>query len=66
MFELNFISMLPVIYAISAFMIWYTIPKVKKFKGLWYSLGLYMFFIYIYYVSRMMKLNSVIVKIYCS
>ncbi|MFB6076459.1 MAG: hypothetical protein ABEK17_04970 [Candidatus Aenigmatarchaeota archaeon] len=62
MFEFNYMELLPLTYAISSFIIWYTIPKVKKFRGLWYSLGLYMFFIYVYYLSRMMKLNSVFIQ----
>ncbi|MFB6076460.1 MAG: hypothetical protein ABEK17_04975 [Candidatus Aenigmatarchaeota archaeon] len=51
-------SLLPIIYAFSAFLLWYTIPKVKKFKGLWYSLGFGMFFIYMYFLKKMLEFQS--------
>lgn len=51
-------ALLPLIYAISAFILWYTIPRVEKYQKLWYSLGFGMFFIYVYFLSRMLELKT--------
>ena len=51
-------ALLPVIYAVAAFIMWYAIPKLKRDRWMWMCFGFGMFFIYIAIIIKYMMIQT--------
>jgi thiol:disulfide interchange protein len=51
-------AVLPIIYAIAAFILWAGIQRARRFKLLWCLLGFGLFFIYFYFITELIQAKT--------